>query len=53
MIEETCTKIAALVGGLSLFEHLIEVFLELSVPFDQLVYEHDPKTHSQRVLPRI
>ena len=47
------TEVTALVGGFGLFKHLIEVFCELSVPFHELIHEHNSETHANHVLPWI
>lgn len=51
--ERWYTKVTAFVGGLGLLEHLVKVFLELGVPFDELVDEDRSDSHPQNVLPRI
>jgi len=47
------TYVTSFVGGLGLFEHLVEVTFDLGLPFEKLGHKHNTQPHSHHVLPRI
>jgi len=47
------TYVTSFVGGLGLFEHLVEVLFDLGLPFEKLVHKDSAQPHSHHVLPRI